>query len=193
MRLCVKIKLVRDILCFSLLFLFLLVFIGRHLHILFLRFLFLSLFGLFLVFRFLGLFLFLGLFRLFLVFSLLGLFLRLHSLYVFLFIVLRFGIIFLSGNFNNEEISISVNKMESLAESFAGTSRYNDIVEKIAVIKSMTAQFGRNASKSNLLEFVAFSKSISPYFLDTKQGYKRYPIHHNHRKHRALFPSQSWL
>ena len=57
--------------------------------------------------------------------------------------------------------------MESLAESFAGTSRYNDIVEKIAVIKSMTAQFGRNASKSNLLEFVAFSKSISPYFLYT--------------------------
>ena len=57
--------------------------------------------------------------------------------------------------------------MESLAESFAGTSRYNDVVEKIAVIKSMTAQFGRNASKSNLLEFVAFSKSISLYLLNT--------------------------
>ena len=56
--------------------------------------------------------------------------------------------------------------MESLAESFAGTCRYNNIVEKIAVIKSMTAQFGRNASKSNLLEFVAFSKSISLYLLD---------------------------
>lgn len=79
MRLFVIIKLVREMLCFSLLFLFLLVFVSRLQFFFYLRFLFLSFLRIFLYLRFL----FLGLFGLFLVFR----------LYVFLFIVLRFGII----------------------------------------------------------------------------------------------------